>query len=315
MTDMDKNPFVSVIIVSYNRKDECLECVDSVLRSNYSPLEVIAVDNASIDNTYAALEERYAAKIKLVRSEKNIYAAGGRNLGARYASGEYLLFIDSDNVIDKEMITYLIEGIRENKELKIGIAGPFTYYKSDRKRLCWLNNSISLVTSHTAFTGAGAMDDGQYQYQNLNYITVGHMPNVFMLKKDLFSAVGGIDSDYVMHYEESDLAEKVKRQGYSVVLFPKAKTWHDLPLRSVRGHKSFTGINTAMVYYVSRNRVIFMRKNSKGIRLLLFLVLFSNLFLIYNLAVLIMNGKFSLITLVFKGYADGLSFSIKPKNQ
>lgn len=313
MTGMDKNPFVSVIIVSYNRKDDCLECVDSVLRSNYSPLELIVVDNASTDDTYAALRDRYADKIKLVRSEKNIYAAGGRNLGAGYARGEYLLFIDSDNVIDKEMIACLIEGIQENRELKIGIAGPFTYYKSDRKRLCWLNNSISLITSHTAFTGAGVSDDGQYQ--NLNYITVGHMPNVFMLKKDLFNAVGRIDSDYVMHYEESDLAEKVKRQGYGVVLFPKAKTWHDLPLRSVRGHKSFMGRNPAMVYYVSRNRIIFMRKNSQGIRLLLFLVLFSNLFLIYNLALLMMNGKFSLIPLVFKGHTDGLSFFIKPKNQ
>lgn len=310
---MDKYPLISVVIVSYNRKDGCIECVDSVLRSDYRPLEIIVVDNASTDNTYAALQQRYADKIRLIRSEKNIYAAGGRNLGAGYARGEYLLFIDSDNVVDQEMLTYLMEGIHENKDLKIGIAGPFTYYKSDRKRLCWVNNSISLITSRTSFSGAGTLDYGQYQ--DVKYIAVGHIPNAFMLKKDVFEELGGIDSDYVMHYEESDLAEKLKKRGYKAVLFPKARTWHDLPLRSARGHKSFMGVNSAIAYYVSRNRIIFMRKNSDGARLLLFLAIFSNLFLVYNLGVLIMNGKFSLIPLVFKGYADGLSFPIKPKKQ
>lgn len=305
---MDKLPLVSVIIVTFNRKDEVIECIDSVLNSAYKSFEVMVVDNASTDGTYAALQARYGNKISVVKSDNNLYAGGGRNLGAGHANGEYLLFIDSDNVIDKDMIMNLVSSIYENRDLRAGIVGPFTYYKSDKKRLCWLNNSISLFTSRTNFTGTGVMDAGQFD--SLNYIKVGHIPNVFMLKKDLFDAVGGINKDYVMHYEESDLAEKVARLGYDVVLFPKAKTWHDLPKVSSRGHKSFMGKNPSMVYYVTRNRVIFMRKNSNGIRLLIFLMVFSNLFLLYNLTLLILNGKFSLICLAMKGYIDGLSFVI-----
>jgi len=295
---------VSAIIVTYNRKDEVIECVESVLRSTYKKIEVIVVDNASLDNTADVLEEKFSGKVQLIRSEKNIYAGGGRNLGAANAKGEYLLFIDSDNVIAPDMIEQLLEGIRQNPQLKPGIIGPFTYYKTDKKRLCWVNSSISLLTSITRFGGMRELDNGQYD--KTKYIKVGHIPNVFMLEKEVFNTVGGIDKDYVMHYEESDLAEKVLRLRLDVVLFPHARTWHDLPQDSPKGHKSFLGRNPGMVYYVSRNRILFMRKNSKGIRLFLFLVIFSNIFLLYNILILIRNGQFGLIKLALKGYIDGL---------
>jgi len=301
----DKNALlVSVIVVTYNRKDETIECIDSVLRSSYAPIEVIVVDNASTDGTCEALSEKYSGKIKLVKSQKNLYAGGGRNLGARHAKGDLFLFVDSDNVIDVTMIETMMKGVEENKELKIGIAGPFTYYKCDRKRLCWVNSSISLITSRTRFEGISEMDNGRYETRK--YIKVGHIPNCFMLKKDVFNSVGGIDSDYIMHYEESDLAEKVIRSGLDVVLFPKARTWHNLPLISPKGHKSFGGDNRKMVYYVTRNRIVFMRKNSSGLGLFAFLLVFNNCFLVYHFLILAMNKQLNLSGFLFKGYFDGL---------
>ena len=305
------DPLVSVIIVTFNRKAQVIECLDSVLRSAYKPLEIIVVDNASVDGTADALCQRYADKMKLLSCPKNIYAGGGRNLGAKQARGEYLLFIDSDNVIAPDMIEKMISGIRENKELNVGVAGPFTYFKSERNKLCWTNSDISLLTSVTVFKGRGEIDRGQYS--GTKYIRVGHIQNVFMVKKEAFEAAGGIDGDYVMHYEESDLAEKIKRRGYDVVLLPLARTWHDLPQVSPKGHKSFSGKNPAMVYYVSRNRIIFMRKNSSGARLFIFLTLFSNLFFLYNLAILALNRKFNLMGLLIKGYLSGIFDKITMK--
>lgn len=297
-------PLVSVVIVTSNRKGDAIECIDSVLNSSYKPIEIIVVDNASTDNTAQELQQRYSDNIKLIKSAKNLYAGGGRNLGAKLAKGEYLLFIDSDNVVDKDMVKNMIEGIQRNKDMAIGLSGPFTYYKSSPNRLCWVNNRISMLTSITVFSGSGEINDGQYD--KASFIKVGHIPNVFMVNRDIFREVGGIDEEYVMHYEESDLAEKIKRTGYEIVLFPQAKTWHKLPLKSERGHKSFQGRNPNMVYYVSRNRIFFMRKNSRGLRLFLFMVIFSNLFLVYNLTILLLNRRFGLIKLLLNGYIDGI---------
>lgn len=302
------NPLVSIIIVTYNRKNETIECIDSVLRSSYSPFEIVVVDNASNDGTYDELKKHYHGSIRLIKNDINVYAGGGRNIGAHYARGIYLLFIDSDNSIDSKMIASLIDGIKRNKNLNVGIAGPFTYYKFDRKRLCWTNSSISLLTSRTFFSGIGQIDCGQYD--KVDYVKVGHIPNVFMVKKDVFDRVGGIDNDYIMHYEESDLAEKISRLGYDIILFPQAKTWHNLPPKSPMGHKSFFGQNGEMVYYVARNRIVFMRKNSQGTNLFIFLFFFSNLFFLYNLAILLLNGRINLMKHVLKGYIDGLTLKL-----
>lgn len=301
---VNNTPLVSVVIVTYNRKDDAIACIDSVLKSSYPEFEVIVVDNASNDGTALECESRYSNKIKLIKSAENLFAGGGRNLGAKSANGEYLLFIDSDNIVAPDMIAKLISGIKGNHDLRVGLCGPFTYYKCDRNRLCWVNSRISLITSRTVFTGTGEVDRGQYD--KINYIKVGHIPNVFMAGADIFNLVGGIDKDYVMHYEESDLAEKIIRLGYDVVLFPKAKTWHDIPLESIHGHKSFQGYNPAMVYYVVRNRIYFMRKNSKGWQLALFFIIFNNIFLFYSLIVLLANRKLKLAGLALKGYRDGL---------
>lgn len=300
----DIKPLVSVIIVTYNRKGDVVECIDSVLGSTYKRIEIIVVDNASSDGTVEELERRYGNKIKLIKSYRNLYAGGGRNLGAKSASGEYLLFVDSDNTIDRDMIKNLVEVEVRNRYLNIGISGPFTYCKSEPRRLCWTNNRMNLLTSITLFEGSGQLDEGQYDKFEL--IKVHHIPNVFMVPKKIFTEVGGIDRDYVMHYEESDLAEKIKKNGFIVALIPQAKVWHNVPLGRQEGHKSFKGENPSMVYYVSRNRILFMRKNSRSMRLFLFLVFFNNVFLLYNLGLLLFYGKFSLMLRALKGYFDGL---------
>jgi len=309
----DIKPLVSVIIVTYNRKGDVVECIDSILKTEYQPIEIIVVDNASSDGTVEELERRYGDKINLIKSYRNLYAGGGRNLGAKNARGEYLLFIDSDNIVDSNMIKNMVDAEVRNRYLNIGISGPFTYYKSDSRRLCWTNNRMNLLTSITLFEGSGQLDEGQYDKFEL--IKVHHIPNVFMVPKKIFTEVGGIDNDYVMHYEESDLAEKIKKRGFIVALFPQAKVWHNAALNRQEGHKSFKGENPSMVYYVSRNRILFMRKNSGGIRLFLFLLFFNNGFLLYNLSILLFYGKFSLVMRALKGYFDGLFMPLEKGNQ
>ena len=93
---MSNSPLVSAIIPTYNRADVVFEAVDSVLGQTYSNLEVIVVDDGSADETVARLR-RYGDRIRLV-SQENAGPAVARNRGVAVSRGEYIAFLDSDDL-------------------------------------------------------------------------------------------------------------------------------------------------------------------------------------------------------------------------
>lgn len=98
---------LSVIIPTYNRKELVSQSIDSALQFSAnmaSTTEIIVVDDASRDATYELLqglyqEELFSGVIRLIRSEKNLGVTGAKNLGAANAKGEWLLFLDSDDLL------------------------------------------------------------------------------------------------------------------------------------------------------------------------------------------------------------------------
>ena len=267
------NPLVSIITVTYNREKDIELCLDSLLASSFSDYEAIVVDNASTDKTRELLEEKYAGKIRLIKSETNLMAGGGRNLGAKYATGDFLLFVDSDNVVDREMVEELLHGFRNTK--KAGLVGPLMYYYNDKGRIWWAGADINLLTSKTRYIGIDEIDEGQYQ----NIVEVGHIPNCFMTTRKIWEDVGGIESSFVMHYEESDLAEKIKKAGWRAYLIPRAKTWHNIPSSFEKNIRNYGGESHQRTYYTAKNRVLFMRRNTTRWKFLIFLLIFNNIFL------------------------------------
>lgn len=93
---MGSQPLVSVIIPTYNRADLLREAVASVRRQSYAPLELIVVDDGSTDATAASL--RPLSDARLVRQDHTGLPGQARNAGARVARGEYLAFLDSDDL-------------------------------------------------------------------------------------------------------------------------------------------------------------------------------------------------------------------------
>jgi GT2 family glycosyltransferase len=89
-------PLVSVVIPSYNRADYIAETIESVLQQTYEPIEIIVIDDGSKDNTREVVE-RFAPKVRYVWQE-NAERGASRNHGLRLAEGEFIAFLDSDDV-------------------------------------------------------------------------------------------------------------------------------------------------------------------------------------------------------------------------
>lgn len=96
MHDPVNHPLISVIIPTYNRQAYLVEAVESVLAQSYSPLELIVIDDGSTDSTDQAMH-RYAPTVRY-HWQTNQGVSTARNQGIALAQGEYLAFLDSDDL-------------------------------------------------------------------------------------------------------------------------------------------------------------------------------------------------------------------------
>lgn len=105
MLKQSEMPLVSVVMPVYNVEDFLEQSLDSLLQQKVKNIEIVAVDDGSTDTSLEILQ-KYAAKDSRVKvfSQKNQYAGNARNLGLSKASGEYVLFLDSDDFFEKELI-------------------------------------------------------------------------------------------------------------------------------------------------------------------------------------------------------------------
>ena len=116
-------PLVSVLMTAYNREKYLAEAIESVLSSEYKNIELIIVDDCSKDNTPAIM--RFFAssdsRISIYFNEQNLGDYPNRNNAASFAKGEYLMFVDSDDKIFEDTISYCLRAMLLNKEADMGM--------------------------------------------------------------------------------------------------------------------------------------------------------------------------------------------------
>lgn len=96
-------PAISVIITVYNGAEYLKECLDSILAQTFESLEIICVDDASTDNTPQLLKT-YRDRITIITNPSNRMAGESRNIGFEKAAGEYVIFLDADDVFEPDML-------------------------------------------------------------------------------------------------------------------------------------------------------------------------------------------------------------------
>lgn len=142
---------VSVIVPVYNSENFLERCVDSIVNQTYRNLEIILVDDGSSDNS-GRICDYYVDKDKRVKviHKDNRGQSSARNVGIRNANGEYLSFIDSDDIVQNDFIEYLFDLIsRETADMAICHIAHFNegdkiqFTNSDKFRILDSNKAIS----------------------------------------------------------------------------------------------------------------------------------------------------------------------------
>jgi glycosyltransferase involved in cell wall biosynthesis len=132
---------VSVIIPCYNVSDYVEECVESVLRQVYQPVEIICIDNNSSDDTWRklqALQERYPHII--IDQELKPGANAARNKGFAHSKGQWIQFLDADDLLDKNKLQHQIALVQNVSPAPSFIAAAYTVQSVEGKRKDMLPN-------------------------------------------------------------------------------------------------------------------------------------------------------------------------------
>lgn len=116
-------PLVSVLMTAYNREQYIAEAIESVLSSDFRDFELIIVDDCSSDDT-VSIAKKYQSKdrrIKVFQNEKNLGDYHNRNKAACYATGKYLKYVDSDDLIYSHGLGVMVHQMEKFPEAVMGI--------------------------------------------------------------------------------------------------------------------------------------------------------------------------------------------------
>ncbi len=129
-----EKPKVSVVIPMYNAEKYMEKCLQTISNQTYKSMEVILVDNACTDNT-ATIAKKFPFKI--ITKEINHGPGLARNLGVEYASGDILVFVDSDMYFDKDFIKNLVKPIVEEGAVGTNYEEEIVANKENIWARCW----------------------------------------------------------------------------------------------------------------------------------------------------------------------------------
>lgn len=223
---------LSIIIVNYKLRIQIIECINSILKNSVNTsFEVIVVDNEG-DSTLKKDLSVYA-NIRYIESRNNLGFGGGNNLGASYARGKYILFLNPDTIVTKNSIQILFEFI--NKRKSVGAAAPLLldtslkpFSTQSRKELTPVNALFSFSFLRKLFPNKSIYHDTFFKkWSFINPIETDTVPGAaFVISKDLFSKVGGFDERFFLYFEENDLSKRIKELGFKLFIVPKSKIIH-----------------------------------------------------------------------------------------
>jgi GT2 family glycosyltransferase len=218
---MDATPLVSVIVLNYNGAAIIGRCLDHLLAQTYPNVQLIAVDNASRDDSPAILD-RYAADdgVTVVRSDANLGCAGGRNLGLAAAQGDIVAFMDNDGYASPTWLAEAVGLLAGNAS--IGAVAALVFFNGHKLIL----NGAGGTLNQRGYGGDFCFKE-PFEFAHLPHHVLYPMGCGMVVRRHVLDAMGGFDVPLFNYYDDVEVGLWVWRLGLEVALAPEAWVDHD----------------------------------------------------------------------------------------
>ena len=285
-------PFISLITLNYNQTQVTCEFLESTRNLNFKNFETIVVDNAStIDPTEQIISGNYP-NVKVLRAETNLGFTGGNNLGIRAAKGDFIFIVNNDTEVTPDLLDKLLEPFEHDKS--IGVVCPKIKFYSHPDVIQYAGfTAMNMFTCQNAAVGNKQVDNGQFDFISTTHCAHGA---AMLVKREVIEKVGMFAENYFIYYEETDWSTRIIRAGYKIIYNGYATIYHKESM--TMGKQS-----AIKVYYHTRNRIYYMRRNARKDQLLTFIAFFTFLTIPKTTFKFVSKKQFEHLKSFFRGIA------------
>lgn len=277
---------LSIIIISYNTKQITFDCLQSIyksLKKTKIDYEVIVIDNASTDESVQSIDQLNNNKIRLIVNKINLGFAKANNQAVKEARGEYLLFLNSDIIVQDDAIEKLFNFYQRQENIMHFFGGKLFNKDKTPQPSCGPFYSLPVVFCALFLRGDywGLTRYSPNVIKEVNWISGA----CILTKKEYFNQINGFDENIFMYMDEIDLLYRAKKQGLKVGFYPNAQFIHLGSASSNEKAYPILQVFNGFMYFYQKHHSVFqqfllkiMLKLKAGIGILLGFI-FNNSYL------------------------------------
>lgn len=301
---------VFIIIVNWNNYSDTVDCLDSLLKTDYKNKKIVIIDNGSEDGSLQILERwakdnvadfnlfsgtclnmsRREALLTIISLDHNLGFSGANNIGMRFAienGADYVLLLNNDTVVTENFISSMVKTALETENVGV-VGGKISYFNKNDG--IWFNGGYI-----DFFRGAfyGRVDDSAGVRES-EFITGCLM----LITVKALKQVGFFDERFFLNVEDVDLSCRIRDAGYRLITDSDAVIYHKVSA-TIGGLYSIKN-----QYYFHRNRMFFFVERLRGIKKFSFLFFQFSMVIPLWTIIQLFNGRVSAIKGAFLGYSD-----------
>ena len=273
---------LSIIIVNWNIREDVVNCLRSIEENQpRCEYEVIVVDNASTDGSAEAVRQKFPW-VRLIVNEQNLGFAAGNNVGLKKASGEYVLFLNSDTIVHRGSFDGLVSFMDGNPE--VGGCGPKLLNQDgtvqpSARRFPTLRGILHYYT----ILRVVPIFRSEYRKWHMRDFKHDRRMDVdqvkgaaLMARRSIVEELGRMDEAFFMYYEEVDLCYGIKQAGWRVAFVPDVAITH-------LGGRSMNRMPVDRRVMTLRSMLTFLRKRHGRAKIAMFNLIFKPGVILLNL--------------------------------
>jgi len=294
-------PLVSIVTVNYNQSEVTCSMIESLNLITYPNIEVIVVDNASDEDSPLIIKQRFPA-IDLIMNPINYGFAAGNNFGIMKARGKYVLLLNNDTVVTPNFLEPLIEKMESDP--MIGAVSPKLRFFHTPNTIQYAGyTSMHPYTLRKFSIGYNEIDKGQYDTDQETPFAHGA---AMLISMDVIKKVGMMSYIFFLYYEEADWCKQIKNAGFKIWYVYNSLVYHRESISTGR-------LSAMKIYYLNRNRLVFMRRNLKG--MIFYMAILYQFFISIpkNALKYLLKGNFQLFYAYFRAIGWHLTNLFNPE--
>ena len=251
---------IRCVVLNWNGASDTVRCVSSLLSSEGVALDVAIIDNGSTDDSVAILRERFPL-MTVIRQTSNSGVARGFNVGIGWALANrhsLVFFLNNDATVDKNCLRVLKHVLDTNEGA--GVVSPRIFDRTKPGRLWFDGGRVNCVGDpvHVGMSSPARKVEEREQ----DFATACAM----LVRPEVFADAGRFDESFFAYSEDVDFCLRARAHGWKILHVPEAIVTH-APSSAVKKNRG----KWFRDYYVTRNKLLLLRKRVTGLRWALFL--------------------------------------------